>query len=515
MACSPEMLNQLKDWWSVFESVNKQFVNLNDEGVIVLNATTFSPERKIFNPEPQTVMATFHQYEDRFKEFETRVEDLEKQWGEEEDKTKLAQKIKRLWDVGQHHSSIGHYEPLFKKLATWGQVAAALEEEMDKKREALLEQAEALVKTDDWKENTQQLKELTKQWKDIGNPQAGKGQELWEKFDQLRDNFFERKHQNYIEQESEMMQNMDFKLELVEKAEALANSDDWKNTSELFTHLMDDWKNIGRTLHDKNEEYWTRFNTARQTFYDNKKIHHESIQVEQDKNYEVKLELVKEAEGLKDSTEWGKTTKAYAGIMEKWKQTGRVPKEKSDEIWNQFNAAKDHFFAAKRSHFETRKKAEQENLLLKQELLVRAEMLKTSRHWHDTTVEMNQLMEEWKSIGPVPREQSDKVWTQFLAARKEFFKRKDEDREKKKERRAFHKEWQEKQTVKKAVNLNDELAEEVEKLKDFEQALLDTTSGPKVEELKAHLTNLIQETKVKIEKLTTKLEKLKTPKKIR
>src|SRR5690606_38487147 len=129
------------------------------------------------------------------------------------------------------------------------------------------------------------LKELTKQWKDIGNPQAGKGQELWEKFDQLRDNFFERKHQNYIEQESEMMQNMDFKLELVEKAEALANSDDWKNTSELFTHLMDDWKNIGRTLHDKNEEYWTRFNTARQTFYDNKKIHHESIQVEQDKNY--------------------------------------------------------------------------------------------------------------------------------------------------------------------------------------------------------------------------------------
>src|SRR5690606_15662543 len=166
-------------------------------------------------------------------------------------------------------------------------------------------------------------------------------------------------------------------------------------------------------------------------------------------------------------------------------------------------------------HFETRKKAEQENLLLKQELLVRAEMLKTSRHWHDTTVEMNQLMEEWKSIGPVPREQSDKVWTQFLAARKEFFKRKDEDREKKKERRAFHKEWQEKQTVKKAVNLNDELAEEVEKLKDFEQALLDTTSGPKVEELKAHLTNLIQETKVKIEKLTTKLEKLKTPKKIR
>src|SRR6185437_1995690 len=194
----------------------------------------------------------------------------------------------------------------------------------------------------------------------------------------------------------------DLKMELVEKAEGLAQSEDWKDTSEVFRQLMEQWKNTGRTIPEKNEELWNRFITAKNTFYDRKKEHFESIQQEQEANYLVKLSLVEKAEAMKDSTNWSGTAQAFSDIMEEWKNIGRVPAEKADELWNRLIASKEHFFNAKRQHFETFKLSLEDNLAQKMALLKRAEELKNSTRWHEATDEMNEMMVEWKKIGAVP-----------------------------------------------------------------------------------------------------------------
>src|ERR1043165_6293669 len=129
--------------------------------------------------------------------------------------------------------------------------------------------------------------------------------------EEARNKFHERKRQYQEEQEKDMLQNLDLKLELVEKAEQHTNSENWKETTEIYKQLMEQWKATGHTMHDKNEELWKRFSDAKNNFFDRKKAHGERIHTEQESNYTAKLALVEKAEALKDSTEWNNTVQAY------------------------------------------------------------------------------------------------------------------------------------------------------------------------------------------------------------
>ena len=78
---------------------------------------------------------------------------------------------------------------------------------------------------------------------------------------------------------------------------------------------------------------------------------------------------------------------------------------------------------------------QEENYAQKLALLKRAEMLQDSTQWREATEELNELMTEWKKIGPVPRKHSNEIWERFIGARKKFFERKDANREKRKQSR--------------------------------------------------------------------------------
>jgi len=150
-----------------------------------------------------------------------------------------------------------------------------------------------------------------------------------------------------------------------------------------------------------------------------------------------------------------------------------------------------------------------DNYAQKIALVKRAEELKNSNQWRETTEEMNELMEEWKKIGPVPREHMNTMWEQFIGARRFFFDRKDADREKRKQQQ----EKQNQQRFGKAQNfltqLEIELKEEQEKLSDFRNALDNVTPGHKEEELRAHLNKLISQCEIKISHKETKIEDIR------
>ena len=302
-----------------------------------------------------------------------------------------------------------------------------------------------------------------------------------------------------------MLQNLDLKMEIVEVAENNAASENWKATTELFRELMDKWKSIGRTTHDKNEELWSRLIAAKNVFYEKKRAHFEVIQVEQEENYKLKLALVEKAEALKDSTEWQKTAQAFTEITNEWKQIGKVPIDKAKELWDRLNAAKDVFFGNKRQHIGDLKRSLEENYEQKLELVRRAEELKTSTHWREATIEMNELMDAWKQIGPVPREHNNDIWERFITSRKKFFERKDADRERRKQYSEQQHSHRQKQAQSYLQKLYEELNEEEDNLEDFHKSMGNITPGLKEEELRTHLQNLIAKTE---ENIRDKKEKI-------
>ena len=489
----------LQEWWNAVEFEGKQFCDLKEEGKLYLRPTVHSPERVISTLTPENAEHAIKALQEKFPEVQARVKEVDDEWEGSDDKVKLYGKISRLKDYLLHRNAIGDTRTLMDKVLEKEKFLNWLLDEHYEARLKLVQEGEEIAKTtEDWKETTQIFKNYAEDWKNAGYVDKERNDELWGRLEAARTLFFERKRIFHEEQEKEMLQNLDLKLEIVEKAEKLAASTEWKETTEVFHKLMDEWKTVGRTMHDKNEELWNRFITAKNFFFEKKKEHFELIQTEQQANYLVKLALVEKAENLKDSEEWSKTAQEYAHIMTEWKNTGRVPIEKADELWDRMCKAKDHFFNAKRQHHETVRVSLEDNYAQKLALLKRAQAIKNSTQWRTATEEMNELMDEWKKIGAVPREHSNKMWEEFIGARKHFFDRKDADREQRKQyaAQAADRKMEQKKTF--LHKLEMELKEEQEKLADFKVAVENITPGNKEEELRAHLTKLISQCEHKI-----------------
>lgn len=489
----------LHTWWTEQDFPGKEQYDLKDDGSLVLRGANGAQERTVASLTSSLGDTTLKALTEKFADVSAKVQEVGAEWDAAEDKSKLYGKVARLKEYLNHASAVGDMAALQQQVAAWDQELHTLDKAQYESRKQLAEQAESWMQSETWKETTQAFKDLTEQWKQGGHLDKRRSDELWGRIEHAKNTFFERKRQHHEEQEHDMLQNLDVKLELVEKAEKAAASEDWKATTELFKQLMDTWKQTGRTMHDKNEELWNRFITAKNAFYDRKRVHFEQIQGEQETNYTAKVALAEQAEALKDNTDWGTTAKKYTELMEQWKQIGRVPQEKSDEVWNRFTAAKEHFFNAKRGHNETYKVTLDDNYARKMALLKRAEELQASTHWREATEEMNELMTEWKQVGPVPRKHSDAIWEQFIAARKGFFDRKDTDRSRRKQHAEKQAGSRMSQTRQFLHRLQEELQEEKDKLADFSEGIENITPGHKEKELRAHLEKLIAQSTTNIQ----------------
>ena len=499
----------LAEWWSGLGAEVKDFADLREDGNLILKATAGQPERTIATLSQDGKEATLKALLDKHVEVKERVEKLRAEWDAAADKGRLGGRVGGLREYLLRAPSLGNYAELYALLEPMEGELSRHAEASHAARLALVEEAEALAESSDWKAATTALRDMTDRWKASPPLDKNRADELWGRLEKARDKFFERKRLANEELDKELMNNLDKKLELVDKAEAYAASDDWRKTTEALKGLMDEWKSVGRAAGGRDEELWARFSAAKTVFFDRKKGHFDTIQKEQEENLARKIALVEKAEALQDSTDWNKTSAAFEEVLQEWRRVGKVPMEKADEIRDRMERAKDTFFSARRSHFETVKVSLTDNYAQKLALLKRAEDLKHSTQWREATGEFTELMEEWKQIGPVPREHSRRIWQEFMAARSFFFDRKDADRDKRNERfqqQSVARVDSQRQFLKK---LEDELAEEKDNLADFRVSIGNITPGPKAKELHEHLTKLIAQSEERIGRKEAKLEQVR------
>jgi hypothetical protein len=194
------------------------------------------------------------------------------------------------------------------------------------------------------------------------------------------------------------------KAALAEEAEALAGSSEWKVAGERLRTLGDDWKRLPHLDRRAEDELWQRIAAARKRFAERRSQHFAALEEQRGVSQQRKEKLIREAEALTSSTEWGPTAGRYKQLMSDWKAAGRAPREVEDELWKRFKAAQDAFFTARNAHFAVQDEELRGNQKVKEEILAEAETIDPAQGLDKAKARLRTLQDRWEAAGKVPRD---------------------------------------------------------------------------------------------------------------
>ena len=325
-------------------------------------------------------------------------------------------KLKDLWETYHHHvENFYDYIKINKELRDLD-----LKKNMEAKI-TLCEKAEELLMETSVIKAFNILQKYHEQWREIGPVPRDKKDELWERF-KLATSKINKKHQDFFEdRKDEQKKNLDAKVALCEKAEEIASLNfeshkEWDQKSKELIELQKVWRTIGFAPKKDNNKVYERFRSACDKFFDAKRDFYAQNKEIQQNNLQMKLDLCVQAEALKDSTDWKKTTDEFISIQKKWKEVGPVPRKQSDAVWKRFRAACDYFFDQKSEHFSTVDHEQVENLEAKKALIEEVKNYKLTKNEDADLNQIKDFQRRWSEIGHVPFKDKDKVQNEFRAA---------------------------------------------------------------------------------------------------
>jgi polyhydroxyalkanoate synthesis regulator phasin len=223
-------------------------------------------------------------------------------------------------------------------------VAKAVEE-----RTAIVTEAEDLAASLDdstnWRSTADKFRSLFEEWQNhqrttvrIDKPEA---EALWKRFSAARTTFNQARRKWAQTRDNERTQAKDAKEAIITEANELKASTAWGETSRKFNDLMDRWKKAGRAGRNEDDELWTRFREAADTFFDARQADRDQINTSEKENLTKKEELLTKAEALvpvSDEAQAKKARQELAKIQEEWDQIGYVPRDDMRRIESRLDA---------------------------------------------------------------------------------------------------------------------------------------------------------------------------------
>ena len=240
----------------------------------------------------------------------------------------------------------------------------------------------------------------------------------------------EKRQKLLREQEQEKQENLQKKLDIIEKIKAMITSPEEANKSyKDFKALQDEWRDIKNIPAERANELWRNYQLYVEQFYDLLKLNSEAREYDFKKNMELKTKLCEAAEKLADEKDVISAFHQLQKLHQEYREIGPVSKEQREEIWQRFKAASTVINKRHQQHFETLRAKEEENLARKTALCeqveaIAAEENKNGNDWERHTKQIIELQTEWKTIGFAPQKMNVKIFERFRAACDDFFGRK-------------------------------------------------------------------------------------------
>ena len=293
----------------------------------------------------EDVISAFHQLQKLHQEFRE-IGPVSKELREEVwNRFKAASTV-----VNKRHQQ--HFEDLKQK-----------ENENLEKKTALCEAVESIDYSTletyaQWNDKTQEIIALQEEWKTIGFAPQKMNNKIFERFRAACDAFFQRKAEFYKGMKDGLATNLERKIALCEKAEALKDSTDWKATADKLAALQREWKTIGPVPKKMSDAIWKRFNEACDAFFDKRKVANSSQRTEEQQNLAKKKAVIEALAAIDPEKATSEDQEKMHSLIKEWNSIGHVPFRDKDKIYKQYKALIDALFNAFHQNETTRRVAQ-------------------------------------------------------------------------------------------------------------------------------------------------------------
>ncbi len=239
--------------------------------------------------------------------------------------------------------------------------------------------------------------------------------------------FVERWQIHKEEKARETAENISAKQDVIRGLKELIEGEDRIGKAfDQFRELQDKWRSIGRIPASKYRALQSEYHFQVELFYYNININKELKQIDLQKNYELKLELITAITKITDESSVRKREARVKQLQHEWDEIGPVPREFKDEIWTSFRESVGAVYQTIREHYDKVREQHGVHLKAKEELCEKVETLelgelKAHKDWQNMTEKVLTFQEEWKKIGFASRDDNEKVWRRFRAALDNFF----------------------------------------------------------------------------------------------
>lgn len=296
--------------------------------------------------------------------------------------------------------------------------------ELDRKKNLeakfeLCNKAEALLQLANLKDAIRELNGLHNEFKHIGPVPKEDKESVWQRFKATSDAIYERRD-NYVTQlQQELHKNLEEKEKVCEEVAAFQQFQSdrikvWNQKTQEILEVQKKWQAIGGVPRSKTKELNKKFWSAFKAFFNNKNSFFKKLDDEREKNLQLKNEIVKQAQELKESQDWDKTANQLKALQKKWQEAGPVPEKLREKVFKEFKEACDYFFEQRRQQL-TAKDQEQEGALRQKEAICQ-ELEQAAADKTGSPEQLNKLQERYHAIGFVPKASVTSIKQRFSKA---------------------------------------------------------------------------------------------------
>tara|TARA_B110000046_G_scaffold182926_1_gene217957 strand:+ start:29456 stop:31354 length:1899 start_codon:yes stop_codon:yes gene_type:complete len=310
----------------------------------------------------------------------------------------------------------------------YNNIERQLKENLEK-RILAIDRLKLLIEEADTSTMYNNFKVIQDLWRSIGAVPKSHYNDTWKTYHHHVERFYDLLHLSNDFRDLDFKHNLEEKLRIIQKAEALGEELDVNFASNELQELHKSWKeDVGPVAKEMREDIWKKFSAATKKIHDKRHDYFKEMRSKYQEIIDEKIEIIAVIDAYdtsenKTHNDWQKTIKDIEDLRQRYFNAGKLPYSKSEEIWQKFKKATKKFNAAKNVFYKEEKGDQQDNLKNKIALIEYAESLKDTEDWEMATNAMKKVQSDWKNIGHVPRKFSDDIWKRFKAACNHYFDR--------------------------------------------------------------------------------------------
>lgn len=327
---------------------------------------------------------------------------------------------------GDYNSLLSDYKK--QRDAHYNAIDKQMNDNLDK-RVQVIDGLKSLIENADANTMYKEFRVLQDTWRSIGAVSKTRYNDTWKTYHHHVERFYDLLHLSNDFRDLDFKNNLEEKLKIILKAEALAASADVNEAFKELQELHKIWKeDIGPVSKDVREDVWQKFSAITKEIHDKRHEHFRDMKSKYQDIIALKLSVIErfnayDTSNNKTHKDWQNSILETEKLRQEYFNAGKLPYAKSEEVWQKFKTATKKFNSSKNHFYKDEKSEQQENLKKKIALIEIAESLKESEDWEVATEAMKKVQADWKKIGHVPRKFSDDIWNKFKAACNSYFDR--------------------------------------------------------------------------------------------